>query len=267
MPSGFVSTRRSPGLADPLRSRRSGWAAPITASPYLGSASRIVCPPASVPPPSRTFAAAPARISLSVSPGRSSGNAAIESANRTRPPIAKTSDNAFAAAISPNVRGSSTSGGKKSTVPMIARSSLTRYTAPSSGGFRPAINSSGAAAEASAPRPASASARRSAPSFAAQPPQSVISVSRSDLGSRAVTRSMIGRCGAAPFVRQAAAVGRPCARDTISGGSGRVPVGPLVFKTSGAALGAARWVRLPRAPATEDRCRPSAPGRRVSSAS
>jgi len=33
-------------------------------------------------------------------------------------------------------------------------------------------------------------------------------------------------------------------------------VGPLVFKTSGAALGAARWVRLPRVPATEEReCR------------
>ena len=32
-------------------------------------------------------------------------------------------------------------------------------------------------------------------------------------------------------------------------GSGWVPVGPLVFKTSGAALGVARWVRLPCAPA------------------
>ena len=61
-----------------------------------------------------------------VSRGRSSGNAAIDSANSTRPPIANTSDSAFAAAISPNVRGSSTSGGKKSSVPMIARSSLTR---------------------------------------------------------------------------------------------------------------------------------------------
>ena len=36
-------------------------------------------------------------------------------------------------------------------------------------------------------------------------------------------------------------------------------MGPLVFKTSGAALGAARWVRLPRVPATEDRCRPDRP--------
>ena len=33
-------------------------------------------------------------------------------------------------------------------------------------------------------------------------------------------------------------------------GSGGVPVGPLVFKTSGVALGAARWVRLPCAPAS-----------------
>ena len=35
-----------------------------------------------------------------------------------------------------------------------------------------------------------------------------------------------------------------------SRGSGAVPVGRLVFKTSGAAPGVARWVRLPCAPAT-----------------
>src|SRR6188508_1207051 len=50
---------------------------------------------------------------------------------------------------------------------------------------------SGAAA-ASAPRPASASASRSAPSFAAQPPQSVSSVRRIGAGSRAVMATMIG---------------------------------------------------------------------------
>ena len=92
----------------------------------MGSGSRIVWPPASVPPASRTLDEAPAKISVRTSRGRSSGKAAIDSANSTRPPIAKTSDSAFAAAISPNVRGSSTSGGKKSSVPMIARSSLTR---------------------------------------------------------------------------------------------------------------------------------------------
>ena len=54
-------------------------------------------------------------------------------------------------------------------------------------------SSSGGSAAASAPRPASASARRSAPSFAAHPPQSVSSVRR--IGgrvSRAAHRSMIG---------------------------------------------------------------------------
>ena len=126
MPSRFVSTSRSPGRAPPLRSSLSGCAAPMTASPYLGSGSRIVWPPASVPPASRTLAEAPAKISVMTSRGRSSGKAAIDSANRTRPPIANTSESALAAAISPNVRGSSTSGGKKSSVPMIARSSPTR---------------------------------------------------------------------------------------------------------------------------------------------
>ena len=83
-------------------------------------------PPASVPPASRTLADAPSKMAASTSRGRSSGKAAIERAKSTRPPIAKTSDSAFAAAIAPNVRGSSTSGGKKSSVPMMARSSLTR---------------------------------------------------------------------------------------------------------------------------------------------
>ena len=58
--------------------------------------------------------------------GKSSGKAAIESANSTRPPIANTSDSALAAAISPYATGSSTRGGKKSSVPMMARSSLRR---------------------------------------------------------------------------------------------------------------------------------------------
>ncbi len=42
VPSGFVRMSVSPGPAPPLRSRWSGWAAPMTASPYLGSGSRIV---------------------------------------------------------------------------------------------------------------------------------------------------------------------------------------------------------------------------------
>jgi hypothetical protein len=42
------------------------------------------------------------------------------------PPIAKTSLRAFAAAIAPKSAGSSTSGGKKSTVKTSARSSSSR---------------------------------------------------------------------------------------------------------------------------------------------
>ena len=59
VPRRLVSSSTSPGRAPPLRSRRSGWPTPMTARPYLGSGSRIVCPPASVPPASRTFADGP----------------------------------------------------------------------------------------------------------------------------------------------------------------------------------------------------------------
>jgi hypothetical protein len=59
----------------------------------------------------------PLRISVRTSNGRSSeGNPTILSANLGTPPIAYISDNEFAAAIFPNVYGSSTIGVKKSTV-------------------------------------------------------------------------------------------------------------------------------------------------------
>ena len=73
----------------------------MTASPYFGSGSRIVWPPASRPPASRTLPAAASKTAAIASRGKSSGKAAIESANRTRPPIAYTSDSALAAAIAP----------------------------------------------------------------------------------------------------------------------------------------------------------------------
>ena len=181
VPSRFVSSSTSPGRAPPLRSRRSGCAVPITASPNFGSGSRIVWPPASTPPASRTFAAAASNTAARAAFGKSSGNAAIDNANSTRPPIANTSESALAAAISPYSTASSTRGGKKSNVPRIARSSEMRQAAASSGGSRPAISAGSAAApsaRAPAPSPASASASRSAPSFAAQPPHSVSSVRR-----------------------------------------------------------------------------------------
>ena len=59
------------------------------------------------------------------STGIRSGNAEMFSAITTRPPMAKTSLHAFAAAIAPKSDGSSTSGGKKSVVDTTARSSLT----------------------------------------------------------------------------------------------------------------------------------------------
>ena len=126
VPSRFVRSSTSPGRAPPFRNRRSGCAAPITASPYFGSESRIVWPPASTPPASRTLAAAASNTAAIAAFGKLSGKAAIDSANSTRPPIANTSESALAAAISPYVAGSSTSGGKKSSVPRMTRSSETR---------------------------------------------------------------------------------------------------------------------------------------------
>ena len=91
----------------------------------------------------------------------------------------------------------------------------------------------------------SASASRSAPSFAAQPPHSVSSVRR--IGGSSSRR----RCG-----RHRPIIGRPWngLRSPFRG-SGGVPVGSPVFNTGGAAPGVARWVRLPCAPATFRRSR------------
>jgi hypothetical protein len=55
-----------------------------------------------------------------------SGKAEMLRASTTRPPIANTSLQALAAAMAPKSSGSSTSGGKKSVVETMARSSATR---------------------------------------------------------------------------------------------------------------------------------------------
>jgi hypothetical protein len=123
VPSGFVRKTASPDRAPLFGQIPSGCTVPITASPYFGSASRIVCPPASSAPAARTCSSAPENTAASTSFGSSSGNAAIESARSGAPPIANTSFRAFVAAIRPNVAGSSTSGGKKSSVNTSARSS------------------------------------------------------------------------------------------------------------------------------------------------
>ena len=105
MPSGFVRKSASPGAAVLFAQTPSGCAVPTTASPYFGSESRIVWPPASSAPAARTVSSAPARISASTLVGSSSGNAATDSASSGAPPIAKTSLSAFAAAMAPKSRG------------------------------------------------------------------------------------------------------------------------------------------------------------------
>ena len=83
-----------------------------------------MCPPAIVPPAAITVSDALAKIAAITPRGSSSGNAAMLTASTTRPPIAKTSLHALAAAIAPKSDGSSTSGGKKSVVLTKARSSV-----------------------------------------------------------------------------------------------------------------------------------------------
>src|SRR5207247_5813817 len=69
--------------------------------------------------------------------------------------------------------GSSTTGGKKSSVKMSARSSSNRYTAASSAGASPTRRFSASAGT----KPASNCSRRAAEYFAAQPPHEARSVS------------------------------------------------------------------------------------------
>src|SRR5438128_1924637 len=112
--------------------------------------------------------------------GSSRGNPATASANNTSPPIAYTSDIAFAAATAPQVYGSSTTGGKKSTVSTIARSGASRYTAASSA--RPSPTSrSGISPPAPGLIAASTSWRSPGAILDAQPAQDAYEVSRISL--------------------------------------------------------------------------------------
>ena len=84
-------------------------------------------PPATEPPASATTTSAAApRMAAMASVGIRSGKAATLRARTTRPPMAKTSEQALAAAMAPKSAGSSTRGGKKSVVETSARSSLNR---------------------------------------------------------------------------------------------------------------------------------------------
>src|SRR5262245_56405414 len=128
------------------------------------------------PPASVTTAAAAPRMAAIASGGMRSGNAEMFNASATDPPIANTSLHALAAAMAPKSAGSSTSGGKKSVVDTMARSSLTLKTAASSNGANPTSNDESSPSSVASER--TSAARGDAPHLAAQPPHDVHSVSR-----------------------------------------------------------------------------------------
>ncbi len=116
VPSGLVSTSRSPGRAPALVI---GFATkPVTANPYLGSGSSIECPPTIVVPLDCITSAPPRRTSRRMLEGQARFAARPPLAERVigLPPMAYTSERALAAAIRPQSKGSSTIGVKKSTV-------------------------------------------------------------------------------------------------------------------------------------------------------
>ncbi len=123
VPSAFVSTSASPACAPALASMRSSSTKPVTARPNLGSWSLMEWPPATMTPASRHLSAPPARICPATSSPRQLGKHSRFKASAGRPPMAQTSERAFAAATWPNRKGSSTIGGKKSVVPTRPRPS------------------------------------------------------------------------------------------------------------------------------------------------
>ena len=103
IPSGFVNISSSPSFAPLLVSILSGWTNPVTAIPYLGSSSKMECPPVIRAPASYTFSYPPLSISCTASLSISAGTAIIFNASLGSPPMAYTSDIALAAAICPKV--------------------------------------------------------------------------------------------------------------------------------------------------------------------
>ena len=102
MPSGLVSVSGTPAVPASLRMSRAGSASPVTAMPYFGSGSSTLCPPATWQPAAVATSIAPASTRRASSPGSTSrGHPSRFTATTGRPPIAYTSDSAFAAAMRP----------------------------------------------------------------------------------------------------------------------------------------------------------------------
>mmetsp|Transcript_53732 Transcript_53732/g.138415 ORF Transcript_53732/g.138415 Transcript_53732/m.138415 type:complete len:289 (-) Transcript_53732:260-1126(-) len=125
VPSGFVSTNTSPSRIALFFLIFFGWTMPMTARPYFGSVSSTEWPPRIWIPASWHLLWPPRRISSRTDIGsRCEGKPTMFSAKSGVAPIAYTSESALAAAILPNVSGSSTTGVKKSVVATMAQSSL-----------------------------------------------------------------------------------------------------------------------------------------------
>ncbi len=110
VPSGLVSTSASPGRSPDLRSSFAGSARPVTAKPNAGSAASALWPPTSAQPSAASTCYAPGSMSASsvrILALEVYGTAATASAVHGRAPIACRSDSACAAAIWPNMNGSS----------------------------------------------------------------------------------------------------------------------------------------------------------------
>ena len=160
----------------------------MTASPYLGSGSRIVWPPASVPPASRTLAEAPAKIVGEDVAWQVFGER--RDRQREQHPAAHRED------VGQRIgRGDLAVGPRvvDERREEVERPDDREVVADAVGGGVIGRLQAGDQLVGARPRrppePASASASRSAPSFAAQPPQSVRSVRRS--GSAAARRAVV----------------------------------------------------------------------------
>ena len=101
-PTGLVRTSASPERPRAFVITSAGSTTPVTAMPYLGSGSSIVCPPTIATPASCATSAPPRSTSPSNSdPSSATDHATRFSALTGRPPIAYTSESAFVAAIRP----------------------------------------------------------------------------------------------------------------------------------------------------------------------
>ncbi len=140
-PTAFVKNKKSPDWAAALAFNRSNCTRPVTASPKIGSGLSMLCPPANGIPASEQMLRPPSRTALAADSGiLPRGQPNIAMAMSGCPPIAYMSLIALAAAMRPNVRGSSTIGIKKSVVEMMPVPSPKSITAASSFVSFPIIN-------------------------------------------------------------------------------------------------------------------------------